>query len=285
MADSHLKGKTLTEENTSRLLKHFSGEGPPVNDRWAALWDAGDFLPWDQGAPNPALVDVLSDRTDLVGSTAFVEDDNGARRRKRALVPGCGRGYDVLLLSSLGYDAYGLEVSTKAVEEANAWASQHLTDYSMRDDAVGRGTAKFIVGDFFSDNWLEQANGNGRFEFIYDYTFFCALAPRLRPSWARRCWDLLSEHPESRLVCVEFPTSKKLSKGGPPYAAPSSAYLAHLGHPGREISYDIEGEPESLEGGEFEPGNGFRRIAHWKADRSHPMGQGMDWVGVWQRSI
>ncbi|KAL5366000.1 S-adenosyl-L-methionine-dependent methyltransferase [Aspergillus floccosus] len=283
MADAQPNGQTLTQENTSRLLKHFSGEGPPVNDRWAALWDAGDFLPWDQGVPNPALVDAMSNRQDVVGASAFVVDENGDRRRKRALVPGCGRGYDVLLLSSLGYDAYGLEVSIKAVEEAQTWATEHLSDYPVRDDAVGRGTVRFIVGDFFSDDWVDQAGGNGRFDFIYDYTFFCALAPELRPSWARRCWDLLSEHPESRIICVEFPTFKKLSQGGPPYAAPSSAYLAHLNHPGKEISYDIEGTPVGLDGEGPGPGSGFQRIAHWKADRSHAMGKGTDWVSVWRR--
>lgn len=36
----------------------------------------------------------------------------------KALVPGCGKGYDVLLLSAFGYDATGLEISSKALEEA-----------------------------------------------------------------------------------------------------------------------------------------------------------------------
>lgn len=166
-----VSGKPLNQEEVSRLLKHFSGEGPPANDRWAALWDAGDFLPWDQGIPNPALVHVMENHLDLIGTSVFIQDaETGERRRKRAFVPGCGRGYDVLLLSSLGYDAYGLEVSAKAVEEANGWAKDHLADYPVRDQAVGPGKAQFILGDFFNDEWREHIDPLGRFEFIYDYT-------------------------------------------------------------------------------------------------------------------
>ncbi|PWY73039.1 putative thiol methyltransferase [Aspergillus heteromorphus CBS 117.55] len=269
------------EENKLRLLKHFGGEGPPANDRWAALWDAGDFLPWDQGVPNPALVDVMRDRQDLVGDSVLV-DDGGERRRKRALVPGCGRGYDVLLLSSLGYDAYGLEVSSKAVQEAQSWAAQHLDDYPVRDESIGRGKAQFIAGDFFDDAWVAHADGVGKFDFIYDYTFFCALAPSLRPACALRFCSLLASLPGSVMICVEFPTFKTLSQGGPPFAMPSSVYVAHLGHPGQEIPYEEAGIPkERCEGG----GPGLQRVAHWKAVRSHPMGRDTDWVSVWKHAV
>lgn len=112
--------------------------------------------------------------------------------------------------------------------------------------------------------------------------FFCALSPDLRPSWARRYWDLLSTQQESVVVCVEFPTQKKLTLGGPPYASPSSVYLAHLSHPGQEIPYDVEGAPINAEL-ELENPIGFRRVGHWNAEKSHPMGKGMDWVSVWRR--
>jgi hypothetical protein len=177
--------KPLTQDNTSRLLKHFSGEGPPANDRWAALWDAGDFLPWDQGVPNPALVDLMQNRQDLIGASVFIPDNEiGGLRRKQALVPGCGRGYDVLLLSSLGYDAYGLEVSAKAVQEANTWAENHLADYEVCNPAVRPGKAQFIVGDFFSDEWVALIGQHSKFEVIYDYTVRCLLPVLYMPAFA-----------------------------------------------------------------------------------------------------
>lgn len=201
MADS---GKPLNQEEVLRLLRHFSGKGPPANDRWATLWDAGDFLPWDQGVPNPALVHVMQDHQDLIGASVFIQDnEKQERRRKRALVPGCGRGYDVLLLSSLGYDAYGLEVSAKAVEEANTWAEEHLSDYPVQDQAIGPGKAQFIVGDFFSDEWTACMGPLVKFEFIYDYTVSGSLVWIICPPSRHG-----TTHIGHRAFCVKFAIGK-----------------------------------------------------------------------------
>ena len=72
-------------------------------------------MPWDRGFPNPALVEVLRDRTDVIGKA--LADIDGKPQRKKALVPGCGRGVDVCLLESFGYDCVGLEYSAKAVQD------------------------------------------------------------------------------------------------------------------------------------------------------------------------
>ena len=90
------------QQDRARLMAHFAGDASKHKNNWSDLWDQGDFLPWDRGMPNPALSDTLTDQRDLLG-TCFVEDGFG-KRRKRALVPGCGKGYDVLLLASLGYE-------------------------------------------------------------------------------------------------------------------------------------------------------------------------------------
>src|SRR4051794_1136579 len=93
----------------ARLLSHFQASDPSVHgQKWDELWEGG-FIPWDKGFPSPALVDLLDERKVLFTSKPG---------RKRALVAGCGKGYDVLLLSSWGYDAYGLEVSNRALERA-----------------------------------------------------------------------------------------------------------------------------------------------------------------------
>ncbi|KAF7590512.1 hypothetical protein BBP40_002700 [Aspergillus hancockii] len=36
----------FNEETRSRLNDHFSGVGPSHNNRWAALWNAGDAEKW-----------------------------------------------------------------------------------------------------------------------------------------------------------------------------------------------------------------------------------------------
>ncbi|KAI4287650.1 MAG: hypothetical protein L6R35_003093 [Caloplaca aegaea] len=139
----------LSADDRARLKAHFDVDTASHPDRWAKLWDAGNFLPWDRGTPNPAFVDLLDQRKDLIGG-CFVEDA-GKRRRKRALVPGCGKGYDVLLLASYGYDAYGLEVSEKAVERCIEERTANGHKYPVRHENAGMGQSKFLQGDFFDE--------------------------------------------------------------------------------------------------------------------------------------
>lgn len=152
----------------TRLMATFTMPPSEHGRGWDKLWKEGDFLPWDKGTPNPALVDLLNDRRDLIGSPLVGEGD--IKRRKRALVPGCGRGYDVLLLASYGYDAYGLEISESAVQSCEDEKRTNGTKYTIKDETVGAGEAKFIMGDFFAEDWVKEVGGSGQFELIYDYT-------------------------------------------------------------------------------------------------------------------
>lgn len=157
-----------SSDGRSRLSTHFDVPESSHPDRWAQLWNAGDFLPWDRGGPNPALKDLLNQKKGLIGES-WVENENGSRRRKTALVPGCGRGYDVLLLAGHGYEAYGLEISDKAVqnchEEKRTNGDQYMVD--MHPDHVG--TSTFLKGNFFAGEWTNAVPG-GTFDLIYDYT-------------------------------------------------------------------------------------------------------------------
>jgi len=203
----------------NRLRNHFLQPYAEHQKLWDNLWQKGDWLPWDRQGPNPALLDTLKTRSDLLGSAIEAEDiqnnvhDRGAlagQRRKTALVPGCGKGYDVLLLASLGYDAYGLEVSEKAVEACIVNAAESFDTYKAASKDAGKtgegGRYTFIQGDFFAQGWLVDSALNDKdfkFDLIYDYTFLCALPFEARPSWAARMSQLLAK--EGRLVCLEFP--------------------------------------------------------------------------------
>ena len=155
-----------------KLRSHFqSHTGPSEGSGWSKLWEQG-FLPWDKGTPNPALIDTLrAHRQDLLSnpSTNSPTSSGKSVSRPRALVPGCGKGYDVLLLASAGYDAVGLEVSEVAIQQAEAVAKEQATKYPVFDEEVGRGSVKFVRGDFFQDEW-QAAAGGGVYDLIYDYT-------------------------------------------------------------------------------------------------------------------
>lgn len=149
-----------------QLRRHFSVPYQQHNDRWDNLWKAADFLPFDRGQPNPALIDTMTERQDLVG-TPMIGNES---RRRRALVPGCGRGYDVLLLASFGYDAYGLEVAADAVKAADEFAEKEFKEYTKTGSQYGCGSYKFVLGDFFKDDWRKDLPFSEGFDLIYDYT-------------------------------------------------------------------------------------------------------------------
>ncbi|KAI9881484.1 MAG: hypothetical protein M1830_000047 [Pleopsidium flavum] len=263
----------------ARLLSVFSTPASEHGKGWSKLWDEGDFLPWDKGTPNPALVDILTDRHDLIGPPTI--EEGGSTRRKRALVPGCGRGYDVLLLASFGYDAYGLEISESAVKKCEEEKSGNGVNYKVHDEKNGAGETKFIVGDFFTDDWFKEVRGARKFELIYDYTFLCALPPSMRPAWSLRYSQLLAASPAGNLICLEFPTYKPPSTGGPPFGLTSKVYVEHLSHPGEDLPYDGEGNIKADILRRASKG-GLERVAHWQPKRTHEIGKGTDWVSIWR---
>jgi hypothetical protein len=145
-------------------------KGDNYVEGWASLWDKGDNLPWDRGFPNPALEDTLVKQRPTIGAP-LATDAQGQSYRRKALVPGCGRGVDVLLLASFGYDAYGLEYSAAAVEACQKEEKDNANWYRVRDQTVGAGSVTWLRGDFFDDAWLQKAGvGLNGFDIIYDYT-------------------------------------------------------------------------------------------------------------------
>jgi SAM-dependent methyltransferase len=127
--------------------------------KWDSLWKES-YTPWDRGGPSLALGDLITSRSDL-----FPSGEKEGRKLK-ALVPGCGRGYDAVLLAGLGYDVVGLDYSSAAVELARK------QERRMRDEGgLGEGEVTWVQGDFFDDAWLRQVGiQKGEFDVIFDYT-------------------------------------------------------------------------------------------------------------------
>lgn len=244
--------------------------------RWDDLWKQG-LTPWDRNGPSLALKDAITGHQDLFGSPVAKQ---GAKQRKRALVPGCGRGYDVLLLASLGYDAYGVDGSETAIGEAKKLAAAYADSdtYSVHDEDVGRGEAKFILDDFFKDDFLKITQG-ADFDVVFDYTFHCALPPDMRPKWARRMRDVLASH--GRLVCLEWPLGKDPKAGGPPFALTSELYVELLKSPGDDVQYDESGR--AIKTDKEIGSEGLVRVKHYKPERTHQVGQTSDYISIWER--
>ncbi|CZT17533.1 related to thiol methyltransferase [Ramularia collo-cygni] len=261
------------------LRQQFLNQPPETHTKhWEDLWQK-QTTPWDRNGPSLALKDTVTGRQDLFGSAL---KDVASNQRKRALVPGCGRGYDVLLLASLGYDCYGLDASQTAIDAALKHQAESSKDeqYVPHDSKVGAGETKFLVHNFFKDDFLADTNG-GNFDLIFDYTFLCALPPEMRPSWAKRMSELLS--PTGYLICLEWPLHKAPTEGGPPHGLSSELYVQLFHNPGQDVKYNSNGfvtQDLSAEKGEL----ALVRVAHDMPSRTHEAGQGKDYVGIWRHA-
>lgn len=152
----------------------------PVN--WREAWQAGT-IPWDAGTSPPALRTLL---------------DRGTVPGGRVLVPGCGTGYDLATLARQDREVVGIDLSEKARE---AFLAAH-SDLS--------GIVAYEVTDFFS-----FAPGVG-FDFVWDYTFFCALDPEQRGRWSETMKRLVK--PAGMLATLLFPFEDPISTTeGPPW--------------------------------------------------------------------
>ncbi|GJN70923.1 hypothetical protein PLIIFM63780_002485 [Purpureocillium lilacinum] len=282
----------INPDERSRLQESFASLPFTSHpSRWDSLYRQA-FTPWDRAGPSLALADLLAQRTDLV-PPAQERDARGnlvqGVPRRTALVPGCGRGHDVLLLSSFGYDVWGLDYSPDAVRmaEENRKDAESKGLYKPVEEDLEKGDIKWLAGDFFDESWSKGigTDGSGTFDLIYDYTFLCALPPEARPRWAKRMADLV--HPKGRLVCLEFPTGKPLSEPGPPWGLNPEVYEALLSAPGEEVSYNPDGtvvhKPSS------KPCQGeLHRLSIIKPTRTHRAGTAedgsvMDFISVWTR--
>ncbi|TFB07298.1 putative thiol methyltransferase 2 [Trichoderma ghanense] len=283
-------------DNPTRLRETFASK--PVsahNDAWAALY-AESFHPWDRAGPSLALADLLGQRTDLIppsvssasSSSSSSSSSGAAFARRLALVPGCGLGHDVLLLSALGYDVVGLDYSARALElareiKARADAEGRYAEYHR--DGIGSGRVTWVSGDFFGTGWEADA-GASKFDLIFDYTFLCALQPSERPRWAKRMSQLLC--PGGQLICLEFPSGKPLSLQGPPWGVWPEVYEALLEHPGEPIEYADDGnvKPDSVP--RLPHPDGLHRVCLVKPRRTHKAGTNedgsvRDFISVWSR--
>jgi len=189
---------------------------------WGSFWknvNRGTYF--DAGQYTPALKGALSSLPD--GS---------------AFVPGCGRGYDAILLSEgKKRSVTGLDIAEKAVLEAEKYRDEMKIDKKQ---------VQYVCGDFFK----HEPSSKQPYDVIFDYTFLCAMPPNLRKPWAETMARLIK--PETgRLVTLIFPIGE--FSGGPPYAmsyslvkellkphgftevSSTDKFISHRGRQGREL--------------------------------------------------
>jgi SAM-dependent methyltransferase len=190
---------------------------------WRQAWKAGR-TPWDAGTSPPALRRLLE--RDLVPDG-------------RVLVPGCGTGYDLAALARHDREVVGIDLSEEA----------RLAFIGAHDDLPG--SVVYEVTDFFSYD-----AGEG-FDFVWDYTFFCALDPDQRRDWAQAMERLVK--PSRMLATLLFPYEDPISdRQGPPWPVNTSMV--------RELI-----------------GDAFEEVEVRRPERSHPGREGREHLALWRR--
>ena len=111
---------------------------------WQQRYDAGK-TGWDRGESNPML-------------THWLQQDD--LRPCRILVPGCGRGHEVLTLAQAGFDVTAVDFAEAAVQ-------------TLRNQLAREGlTAEVVQADVFT--FCRETP----FDAVYEQTCLCAIDPR-----------------------------------------------------------------------------------------------------------
>lgn len=149
---------------------------------WEDAWKSG-VIPWDEGQSPPALRRLLAE---------------GRVPPGRVFVPGCGAGYDLATLADVDREVIGLDLS----DDARVAFLESYRDLP--------GEVTYEVGDFFT---YKPTRG---FDFVWDYTFFCALDPAQREQWAAIMARLVK--PNGILATLLFPYADPIpDASGPPW--------------------------------------------------------------------
>jgi methyl halide transferase len=152
---------------------------------WEARYQSKD-TPWDLQGVTPEL-------------TRLCEEKLVPLKGARVLVPGGGRGYDAVHLAKLGAEVEVVDFSPTALK-----ATQEL---AFAEKAV----VYTYKRDFFElpDTSYHQEH----YDWIWEYTFFCAIDPALRPNYVKAVARLLK--PKGLVAGLFFPTS--IDREGPPF--------------------------------------------------------------------
>jgi SAM-dependent methyltransferase len=168
--------------------------------------------PWEKGKPHPALVDFLADHGPLAGEI---------------FVPGCGSGHDVRALTMSDNHVVGVDLAPFAIGKAKARRRIAHEDY--------------LLADLFD----LPTELDGRFDWVFEHTCFCAIDPTRRKEYVSTIVRLLK--PGGRLLAIFF-LNPDHDEEGPPYRVSTAELGQYFGkyfsveqewvpactHPGRE---------------------------------------------------
>jgi SAM-dependent methyltransferase len=168
---------------------------------------------WDLGMPTPVFERLA---------------ENSQFPPGKMLVICAGRGYDARLFARLGFQVTAVDFAEDAVKEMQSKLKPELS-------------MEVIQADLFD----LPAFMNEEFEYILEYTCFCAIDPKRRAEYIESVSSLL--RPGGFYIALAFPIGKRT--GGPPFIVTPDELIKPLGERGFEL-VTREIPPDSVPGRE-----------------------------------
>lgn len=243
---------TSKEKIVADMRQRFVANSSP--QVWDSLWK-DQITPWDLGGPTPPLISELNKHWNSSSSSSLSRN-----AVLHTLVPGCGSGYDLVELAKhhQGLVANGALKEARVIgldvsETSLAHAAKVVEDSCSSSSE--RTMIQLVKGDFFdhSSSWQVYYGKSDdpvphTYNFIYDYTFFCALPPSLRASWGKRICELLNQQAGGRLLTLMFPVHDADPMVGPPFPVHVEDYVKVLEPHGVKLESEPYKNEDSVRG-------------------------------------
>lgn len=177
---------------------------------WQSLYEKGR-TGWDLGGPTPVFRRIV---------------EEGRFQPGRMVVLGAGRGYDARLFARHGFQVSAVDFAPAAIRELRA-----------------RNNSQTPVAIINADIFEISSVLYGVFDYVLEYTFYCAIDPSRRPEYATLVSQLLA--PGGRFIGLAFPIGER--EGGPPFAVDPDELIALLEANGLALEHR-ETPPDSVPG-------------------------------------
>ncbi|HIJ51019.1 MAG TPA: methyltransferase domain-containing protein [Nitrospinae bacterium] len=152
-----------------------------LQEDWQRHYDEGD-LGWDLGQVAPPFIKLFESKIILPGKT---------------LIPGCGRGHEVIYLAENGFEVTAVDYSPGAVNHLKSTVQER----NLKCEVLNM--------DFFG---IDSAH-NGVYDLLIEQTFFCAISPEQRSSYVSTVARALKKG--GMLAGLFYHTGEE--EGGPPF--------------------------------------------------------------------
>ena len=120
-------------------------------------------------------------------------------KSSKIFVPGCGNGYDPLYFADQGHDVLAVDISEYPINQIKKEAKKQNI------------TIKALKCNIFDLN----KNLFNQFDYVVEYTCFCAISPKKRDNYIDTMNKLLKAKGE--FIALLFPLNKKTDDEGPPF--------------------------------------------------------------------